>query len=26
MTDEESDEWEAGFDPCSFHVKLLDLD
>ena len=18
-------EWEAGFDPCSFHVKILDL-
>jgi hypothetical protein len=26
MTDEEANEWEAGFDPCSFHVKIYGLD
>ena len=25
LSDEESQEWDAGGDPCSFHVKLLEL-
>lgn len=25
LTDEESEEWENGGDPCSFHVKLITL-
>lgn len=25
MTDEEMQEWEEGGDPCSFHVKVIEL-
>jgi len=26
MTDEEQKEWEDGGDPCSFNVRVLELD
>ena len=25
MSDEEMQEWDEGNDPCSFHMKLIDL-
>ncbi len=25
LTDEEMQEWDDGGDPCSFHVKMLEL-
>jgi hypothetical protein len=25
MSDEEAQEWEEGNDPCSFHIKFIDL-
>ena len=25
MSDEEMQDWDEGNDPCSFHIKLIDL-